>query len=201
MFEPETEVPLYGEEERPEALEALQLSSADGTLWGAAGAKRTEGGTPGQVTVVRRVEGFWSQLVGPEHPLEPLFSDLSEEEALLGRKTKPQEVVAREATVSAIAAEPGGAGAWIALAPPEGKGSLLTERAVLAHISGTGTPRRSPGAALELRTGTGGRVQGRRVKARLPSRERLLAGHRPGLALSPRPRKRTPAARKRNAGL
>ena len=138
VFEPETEVPLYGEEEYPEALEALQLSSADGTLWGAAGPKRTEGGTPGQVTVVRRVESFWSQLVGPEHPLEPLFSNPSEEEALLGRKTKPEEVVAREAALSAIAAEPGGAGAWIALQPPESKGSLLTERAVLAHISGTG---------------------------------------------------------------
>ena len=88
VFEPETEVPLYGEEERPEALEALQLSTADGTLWGAAGAKRTEGGAPGQLTVVRRVESFWSQLVGPEHPLEPLFSSPSEEEALLGRKTR-----------------------------------------------------------------------------------------------------------------
>ena len=33
-FEPETEVPLYGHEERPEALEALHLSSADGTLVG-----------------------------------------------------------------------------------------------------------------------------------------------------------------------
>ncbi len=137
-FEPETEVPLYTGEERPEALEALQLSSADGTLWGAAGPKPAEGGTPGQVTVVRRVESFWSQLVGPEHPLEPLFSNLSEEEALLGRKTKSEEVVAREATVSAVAAEPGGAGAWIALEPPESKGSLLTERAVVAHVSGTG---------------------------------------------------------------
>ncbi len=156
VFEPETEVPLYTGEERPEALQALQLSSADGTLWGATGPKRTEGGTPGQVTVVRRVESFWSQLVGPEHPLEPLFSDLSEEEALLGRKTKPEEVVAREATVSGIAAEPGGAGAWIALAPPENKGAL-TERAVLAHISGAGqvSEARALPSSSEQEQGTG----------------------------------------------
>ena len=136
VFEPETEVPLYGEEEYPEALEALQLSSADGTLWGAAGPKRAEGGAPGQVTVVRRVQSFWSQLIGPEHPLKPIFSNLGEEEALLGRKTKG--VIASEAVVTAIAAEPGGAGAWIALQPPEGKGALLSERAVVAHIQGDG---------------------------------------------------------------
>jgi hypothetical protein len=137
-FEPETEVPLYGSEERPEALQALDLSSADGTLWGAAGSKPAEGGTPGQLTVVHRVEGFWSQLVGPEHPLGPLFTNLSEEEALLGRKTKSEEVVAREAVVSDLAAEPGGEGAWIALQPPESKGALLTERAVVAHVSPAG---------------------------------------------------------------
>jgi len=137
-FEPETEVPLYANEERPEALEGLQLSSADGTLWGAAGPKPAEGGTPGQLTVVHRVEGFWSQLIGSEHPLGPLLPSLSEEEALLGRKTKPEEVVAREATVSSIAAEPGGESVWLALQPPEGKGSLTTERAVLAPVSAAG---------------------------------------------------------------
>ena len=137
-FEPETEVPLYGAEERPEALEALNLSSGDGTLWAGAGPKPAEGGTPGQVTVVRRVEGFWSQLIGPEHPLGPLLPNLSEEEALLGRKTKPEEVVAREAVVSAIAAEPGSESAWLALQPPEGKGSLTAGRAVLARVSAEG---------------------------------------------------------------
>ncbi len=137
-FEPETEVPLYGSEERPEALEALNLSSSDGTLWGAAGPKPAEGGTPGQVTVVRRVESFWSQLIGPEHPLGPILPNLSEEEMLLGRKTKPEEVLAREATVSGVAAEPGSESAWIALQAPEGKGSIATSRAVLVHVSGAG---------------------------------------------------------------
>lgn len=133
VFEPETEVPLYAENERPEALEALGLSSADGTLWGATGPKSSESAVPGQVTVVRRVQGFWSQLIGPEHPLGPLFASSSEEEALLGRK-----VLAKEATVSGIAAEPEGQGAWVALQPPEGKASLTAERAVVAHVSGTG---------------------------------------------------------------
>ncbi len=157
VFEPETEVPLYGEEERPEALEALQLSTADGTLWGAAGAKRTEGGAPGQLTVVRRVESFWSQMIGPEHPLQALFSNLPEEEALLGRKTQSGEVVAREAALSSLAAEPGGSGAWIALQPPESKGSLLTERAVVTHISGAGQVERAQAlpSSAEQETGTG----------------------------------------------
>jgi hypothetical protein len=158
-FEPETEVPLYAGEERPEALEALDLSTADGTLWGAAGPKQSEGGTPGQLTIVHRVEGFWSQLAGPEHPLGPLFSDLSEEEALLGRKTKPEEVVAREAVLSDLAAEPGGEGAWVALQPPESKGALLTERAVVAHVSPTGEVSEAQAlpSSAEQETGAGPR--------------------------------------------
>ena len=73
---------------------------------------------------MRRVEGVLEPADRPRTSAGTAFSNLSEEEALLGRKTKPEEVVAREATVSAVAAEPGGDGAWIALEPPESKGSL-----------------------------------------------------------------------------
>jgi hypothetical protein len=139
-FEPETEVPLYGAEERPEALAALALSAGDGTLWGAAGPKPAEGGTPGQVTVVRRVEGFWSQLLGPEHPLGAIFPNPSEEEQLLGRKaTGSPYSIAAGASVTAIAAEPGANAAWVALAPREGASVSQSEaRTVLVHVSAEG---------------------------------------------------------------
>ena len=153
------------------------------------------------MTVVRRVESFWSQLVGPEHPLEPLFSDLSEEEALLGRKTKPEEVVAREATVSAIAAEPGGAGAWIALQPPESKGSLLTERAVVAHISGAGQVERSPGAAIERRTGKGTGSKGAASKLVCPAANDCWLATAQGWLYHLAPAGERTAARERNARL
>jgi hypothetical protein len=140
-FEPETEVPLYGAGERPEALDFLSLSSADGSLWGAAGPKRSEGGALGQVTVVRRIEGDWSQLVGPEHPLGPILpADLPEEERLLGRKPKESPYsIAATASVAAIAAEPGTDTAWLALTPSEGSGvSQSQARAVLVHVSAEG---------------------------------------------------------------
>jgi hypothetical protein len=140
-FEPETEVPLYGAGERPEALEALRLSASDSTLWGAAGPKRSEGGAPGQVTVVRRVEGFWSQLIGPEHPLAAILpGDPAEEERLLGRKPKESSLsIAANASVAAIAAEPGTGTAWVALDPSESSSvNRAQARAVLVHVSADG---------------------------------------------------------------
>lgn len=138
----EEPVPLYAGAEPPEALDSLHLSSAEGVLWGAAGAlplAGKSGGTPGQVTVVQRRRGIWSQVIGPgdsggeveAKPLPPLFPGEEGREAeLLGGQ-------AREATVAAVAAEPGSEDAWLALAPAEGK-SAADRRAVLVHVDGEG---------------------------------------------------------------
>jgi len=129
-FQAERNLPLYGEGELPEALDFLHLSAAGGALWGAAGPKRAEIGGPGQVTLVRRIEGVWTQLIGPEHPLAAILPESpSEEQALLGGEAK-------NATVSAVGAEPGGAGVWLALRAPET--SDAQARVVLLHVSSEG---------------------------------------------------------------
>ena len=137
----EEEPPLYGSsQELSSALGFLHLSAAEGALWGAAG-KSSEfvapPAEPGQVTVVRRVQGVWDQLVGPGdpadgdpvNPLERVLASEAEEKRLLGGEAK-------EAQVSALAAEPGSEDAWLALRSPEGSGEDVP--AVLLHISPEG---------------------------------------------------------------
>jgi hypothetical protein len=135
------EPPLYGSpEERSSALEFLHLSAAEGALWGAAGKSPQAvepGEEAGQVTVVRRIQGVWSQVLGPgapssgiaPHPLGRVLSGEAEERKLLGGEAKA-------AAVSGIAAEPGSEDAWLALRPPTGSGEGLS--AVLVHISAEG---------------------------------------------------------------
>ncbi len=89
-------------------LDFLHLSQADEALWGAAGPQHEEAKAP-TVTVVRRSEGAWSELIGPSS--KPLGRGLFPEEAAL----LPEG--AENATVSAIAAEAGTESAWIALTP------------------------------------------------------------------------------------
>ena len=93
---------------------------------------------PGQVTVVRRVQGLWSQLIGPgspadgtpPNPLGRVLPSEAEELQLLGGEAK-------NATVSGLAAEPGSERAWLALRAPTGSGEGVS--AVLLHISAEGT--------------------------------------------------------------
>ncbi|HVR04762.1 MAG TPA: hypothetical protein VMS02_01895 [Solirubrobacteraceae bacterium] len=135
------EPPLYGSaRELSSALEFLHLSAAEGALWGAAGKSPKAIEPPeeaGQVTVVRRVQGVWSQPIGPgsptsgisPNPLGRVLVSEAEERKLLGGEAKA-------ATVSGIAAEPGSENAWLALRPPTGSGEGLS--AVLVHISPAG---------------------------------------------------------------
>jgi hypothetical protein len=136
------EPPLYGSaRELSSALEFLHLSAAgEGALWGAAGKSQKAVQPPeeaGQVIVVRRVQGVWSQPFGPgsptsgiaPHPLGRVLASEAEERKLLGGEAKA-------AAVSGIAAEPGSEDAWLALRPPTGSGEGLS--AVLVHISAEG---------------------------------------------------------------
>ena len=151
-FEGEAELPLYGREERPSALDYLHLSSSDGTLWGAAGRKREsaeerseKGNELGQVTLLRRVSGTWSQIFGPgsggapAHPLPALFPGEEQREAqLLGNQEHLGDSIAANATVASVAAEPGGEGAWLALRKPGSVSAGEPTRAVVTHVSAEG---------------------------------------------------------------
>jgi len=130
-FQEEPAIPLYGPNELPEALESLSLSGADGSLWGAAGGKRAAG-EAGQVTVVRRAEGSWTQLFGATS--QPLPAVLPRERA--GEEVQLLGGAASTAAVSAIAAEPGTDSTWLALRPREASGTQT--RAVLARVSSQG---------------------------------------------------------------
>lgn len=140
-FEPFSgELPLYDNpNEPPEALAPLRLGSTEGVLWAAAG---KEIGVPGlsaeqegQLTVIRRIDGVWTQVFGggeeggPSRPLPDLFESQQEEQELLGGP-------ASEAKVTAVAPEPGTEDAWLALAPQNATPS--EEVAVLVHISARG---------------------------------------------------------------
>jgi hypothetical protein len=135
------ELPLYGSPAEPvEALEYLHLGSTEGILWGAAGRNAgvslEPGEEAGQVTVLRRIAGVWTQLIGPQNPLPAILSDEAEEKRLLSGP-------ARDAAVRAIAPEPGTEDAWLALGPQlGGNGSERETDAegspVLVHISAQG---------------------------------------------------------------
>lgn len=100
----------------PNSVDFLHLSAAEGALWAAAGGGGAFGG---QVTVLRRAQGGWSQLIGPS--TEPSGAALFAGE-----------------TVSAIAAEPETGGAWLGLVPDQGQADSPTARALVAHVSAAG---------------------------------------------------------------
>ena len=122
-----SELPLYEEGEFFAALDFLHLSSAGDALWAAAGPALTnpEGSKQAGVTVIRRPEGAvsWTQLLGPQT-------------APSGATRFPEEVV------DAIAAEPGGEAAWVALDTKVDAGSQVPDpdaRAQIVRISADGT--------------------------------------------------------------
>jgi hypothetical protein len=143
-FEAEDEegrgLPLYESNELPRALDYLHLSAAAGALWAAGGRKyheeREPGHAPGQVTVAIREAGSWRQVIGPEHPLGPIFPpEEAAEEEQFPHPEPGERGSAANAEVTAIAAEPGGETAWVGLA---GDAASTSSRAVLVHVSAEG---------------------------------------------------------------
>ncbi len=119
-------VPLYAPDEIREALGPLRLSASGDELWAAASVatKEVSNTEHAQVTVARLTseQGEWRQLLGP------LTTPSGEQEF-------PHQVLA------SIAAEPGGAGAWMALdsqAEAESGEQNPEALALVAHISASG---------------------------------------------------------------
>lgn len=139
------ELPLYSSPfESPGALEYLRLGSSEDELWAATGPNHETSG--GEITVLRRVDGVWSQVFGPgssessPNRLPALFEadpdvvkSQQEEEELLGSEGDSQ------AEVEAIAPEPETEDAWIALAKHPVEQHQAEEVAVLVHISASGS--------------------------------------------------------------
>ena len=187
-------------------LEYLRLGSSEDELWAATGKKpeqknmKRKGG--GEITVLRRVDGVWSQVFGNgEAPkksspnrLPALFEadpdvvkSQQEEEELLGSEGDSQ------AEVEAIAPEPETEDARIALAKHLPLNSTKPKKSPCSC-----TYRRS-GSVLGVeplpaqpRTGTPREQRPRRRRcgsARLPGARRLLDGERERLALPFRARR------------
>jgi hypothetical protein len=123
-FEPEAQefIPLYAAGELSTELDFLHLAGGEGALWGAAGPSRErderEGGEG--PTVVRRAEGAWRQLLGPETSPS-------------GKELFPHEVV------EALAAEPAANSAWLALdSRADVNEPRPTTSALVARISAEG---------------------------------------------------------------
>jgi hypothetical protein len=116
-------IPEYASGEFPDALDFLHLSATAQALWGAAGpsAEPPEGSAAGEVTVVRYADGVWSQLLGAQ-------ADPASGNPLAGY------------VVDAIAAEPGGESAWLALdTPSDAAQPSPLAPAIVARISVQGT--------------------------------------------------------------
>ncbi|HTW40893.1 MAG TPA: hypothetical protein VMD79_01090 [Solirubrobacteraceae bacterium] len=137
------ELPLFPSSEDTEALEYLHLGATEGVLWAATGrrpgsehTKEHEANEKAQVTVLRRLDGVWTQVIGPEGgartELPKLFASAEEEHELLGGEAK-------HARVQAIAPEPGSEDAWLALASAnQSEAGAAAATAVLVHISAQG---------------------------------------------------------------
>ncbi len=122
-------VPQYGNEEFPEALDALHLSAAGETLWGAAGPvdEPPSGSNPAAVTVLRYEEDPETGQLGGTEVIGPGTSPSGEE--LFGKEL-----------VNSIAAEPGTEGAWLALdTRADSEHPTPAAHAQVASVSSEGT--------------------------------------------------------------
>jgi hypothetical protein len=156
-FEPEAQefIPLYAPGELPTELDFLHLSSSEGALWGAASPSRVRDEAQGGEgpTVIRRAEGSWTQLLGPAtHPsAKELF---------------PHE------DVQALAAEPGGASAWLALdARADSEAPSPTASALVTRISAEGqlSEAQSLPSAQERAEGIGPKGAGAKLVCPAPN--------------------------------
>jgi hypothetical protein len=122
-FELVSGVPLYGEEEFPQALGSLHLGADKEALWAAAGPVREPpaGSAPAPLTVARLAGGAWTQILGPE-------------------ASTPSAAPLAEDVVDSVAPEPGTHGAWLALDTQDDTQQPSPEAsALVAYVGPEGT--------------------------------------------------------------
>jgi hypothetical protein len=120
QVEPVPAVPLYASDELPQALDFLHLGADEDSLWAAAGTVREPPeGKFAPLTVVRDVEGVWSQVLGSESTIAAQING---------------------DVVNSIAPEPGTEGAWLALdSQQDALQPSPTATALVAHVAADGT--------------------------------------------------------------
>jgi hypothetical protein len=151
---PEDLLPEYASGSRPRALAPLLLSSAEGSLWAAAGPVEVPpaGSSLGQLTVLHYAGGVWTQVLGPaetgpeNHP-RPSGSIKADPPSL------------QDEVVESVAAEPGSTSAWLALDTQLDAASehpSPTELATVVHVEADGelTEQQLPSEA-ERKEGVG----------------------------------------------
>ena len=137
LLHPESKVgqslPVYGPESFPTALDYLHLGADEESLWAAADptSPTPEGSAPGEVTILRQVEGVWSQVLGPGS--DPLGGN-----PFTKYLTKEHEQ--SNDLVRSIAPEPGSETAWLALdTKGDAERPSPLAHAIVARISADGT--------------------------------------------------------------
>jgi hypothetical protein len=132
-------VPAYGEEEFPEALDALRLSADEEALWGAAGPVKEPpaGSKPAAVTVLRFAQN-------------PEAGELGGTE-LIGPETTPSgSQLFGKSVVNAIGADPSTDSAWLALdSQADARDPSPDTKALVAHVTSEGTTTEELPSAVE----------------------------------------------------
>jgi len=154
-----TGVPQYAEGEFPTAMDFLQLGSDEEALWGAANPveRPPPSSAAGEVTIVRRAGGAWSQLFGPgTDPAEgnPFTKFIGKAET---PSEEEKELERRNELVDSVAPEPGSESAWVALTSAENhaKGSLAPAMLARVRSNQTVTDRQALPSSQEGAQGIG----------------------------------------------
>ncbi len=201
----------------PKRSNTCAWARAEGVLWAAAGNHPEQPGVPedeeGQVSVLRRVDGVWTQVFGfgeaggSAHPLPKLF-----ESGLLESEQEEENCSVRPGRARTAAMPPkrkcGRSRPNRAAKTPGSRSrrtstanTKATATAVLVHISAHGEVLGVQTLPSKAERELPERRRGRRRAARVPRARRLLDGELQRLAVSPRPRRRTHAPARRTAGL
>jgi hypothetical protein len=154
-------LPVYSPEELPAALDFPHLSADGEELWAAAdpAESRPPESAGAEVTILHYSGGVWSQPLGPS--TDPAGgSPFTKFVSRTGTPTAEEVEREREnEEVNSIAAEPSGAGAWVALSSRKGSATGPVAPALLARVSSDGTvaQRQSLPSRQEELEGVGGK--------------------------------------------
>jgi hypothetical protein len=148
----EGNLPSYGENVLPEALQGVDLAT-DGSPLGAGATQLWAAANPlsnpplksgmASLTVLRDHDGGWSQILPRRHGASPLSgASLAGSTAEVGSKgtSEEHEGVGEEGTSGAIAPEPGSEAAWLSLSGGSGAQVALLEATTCEPETGTQEP-------------------------------------------------------------
>ncbi len=168
-------IPVYTDQSEPSwALGTLNLGTDEASLWGAANPlpyaefPEESDAHGGQVTIVRYDEGTWQQVLGAEHPSNPLTPYVAP--AGHGQTSAEKEAEAADQRVAAIAPEPSSEDAWLALGSPQ-EARAPVPSAKVARISPSGAIESESTLPSEQERADGGGPKGQAAHVICPAAE------------------------------